>query len=662
DPNNLDLVLTSTTLQKATIDGETIVSANEPVIQSVTPAAGSTGVATNTTITATFNTPMSLSALQNNNFKVVTPGVGIGGGGGLEVPVSGTITMSGNTAVFTPTAPFAYGTLVTVTIATGTIDQTGKALLTQGKTWSFTTGSPGTPANFAKGLDQTVLEDAAAQNITGWATSISVPTGNPVFTVTNNNNALFRTQPTISPTGVLSFWPAADANGQALLTITLNSDAAGVTPSTPQLATITVTPVNDPPSFVKGPDVYKINQAGQVTIPNWMTGITAGPADEGSQAVTISVSANSALAFTTQPTIGPTGTLSFEPNVTLISGQGLFNNTMTITCADNGGTANGGSNTSAAQAAKIVFTDPVISLLHSNPDVNGNSKIGTDTIITLTFDQPIDLTTLVNQLSITYTVGQPEKFTLADYSQTGSTVYLTVPGGLQVVGPAMLDIAAGVNGVSGATLTAAISINFEICSTDNNIVTPTITAPYDNETMIGTKPSIGATNIIGYTLYSSEWEIYESSTISTANRIFYGYENSSNPLINTSDGSGLYLNSHSDLNELKPGTDYWVRVRYIAFSTTPPPYYVSEWSPLSKFTTSFPPLAPTIIVPISPTGLNPTLDSTAFSDPDSSDSLQYSEWQIFEDADMSLASNQIWNSSLGGDTAVNVDQSDGYFM
>src|SRR5206468_653010 len=83
--------------------------------------------------------------------------------------------------------------------------------------------------SFTKGADQTVLEDAGAQTVNAWATAISPGAGEAGqtvhFNVTGNTNAaLFAAGPSISPTGTLTYTPAANANGAATITITLQDD------------------------------------------------------------------------------------------------------------------------------------------------------------------------------------------------------------------------------------------------------------------------------------------------------------------------------------------------------------------------------------------------------------------------------------------------------
>ena len=67
--------------------------------------------------------------------------------------------------------------------------------------------------------------------------------------------------------------------------------------SASQTFTISVTAVNDVPSFVKGADQTVLEDAGAQTILNWATGISAGPANESSQAVSFVVSNNNSGLF-----------------------------------------------------------------------------------------------------------------------------------------------------------------------------------------------------------------------------------------------------------------------------------------------------------------------------------------------------------------------------
>ena len=137
---------------------------------------------------------------------------------------------------------------------------------------------------FTAGADETVLEDAGAQSVTGWATGISAGPADEAaqaltFSVSNDNNALFAEQPAIAADGTLTYTPAADANGAATVTVSLSDDGGmdngGVDTSAEQTFTITVTAVNDVPLFTAGADETVLEDAGAQSVTGWATGISA---------------------------------------------------------------------------------------------------------------------------------------------------------------------------------------------------------------------------------------------------------------------------------------------------------------------------------------------------------------------------------------------------
>src|SRR6185436_5165697 len=77
-----------------------------PTVVSTVPANGATGVAVNTTISATFSEAMNPATINGTTFTVTGPGA---------TPVAGTVTYAGNTATFTPSAVLANSTLFTAT-------------------------------------------------------------------------------------------------------------------------------------------------------------------------------------------------------------------------------------------------------------------------------------------------------------------------------------------------------------------------------------------------------------------------------------------------------------------------------------------------------------------------------------------------------------------
>ena len=119
---------------------------------------------------------------------------------------------------------------------------------------------------------------------------------------------------------------------------------------TTAVVAVTVQCVNDVPGYTKGADQTAALDAGPQTIPSWATAISAGPVNETGQAVDFIVTNDDNTLFSSQPALSPAGTLSFTP-ATGASGAA----TVSVSIHDDGGTANGGVDTSAAQTFIITI-------------------------------------------------------------------------------------------------------------------------------------------------------------------------------------------------------------------------------------------------------------------------------------------------------------------
>lgn len=266
------------------------------------------------------------------------------------------------TLIYTPAA----GVIGTATITLQLQDNGGTADggvdTSAPQTFTISINNVNDAPSFTAGPSQTVLEDAGAQTVAGWATAIddgdAGVTQALTFNITGNSNAaLFAVAPAIDPaTGTLTYTPAADANGSATITVTLSDDGGtadgGVDTSAPQSFTISVTAVNDAPSFIPGAPVSVLENAGPQTV-TWATAISAGPANEAGQTLAFAITANSNPAlFASGPTIAADGTLSFTP-ATNTSGSA----SLTVVLQDNGGTANGGIDATAPVTLTITVID-----------------------------------------------------------------------------------------------------------------------------------------------------------------------------------------------------------------------------------------------------------------------------------------------------------------
>src|SRR6185503_9956457 len=149
--------------------------------------------------------------------------------------------------------------------------------------------------------------------------------------------------------------PAPNAFGTTTITLRLDDDGGvlngGVNQSPTQTFDITVTNVNDVPSFTKGANQTVLEDAGAQTVNPWATAISAGP-NEGTQTVAFQITGNNNTAlFSAGPAVSPAGVLTYTP---ALNANGSA--TITLRITDNGGTANSGVDTSADQTFDIIVT------------------------------------------------------------------------------------------------------------------------------------------------------------------------------------------------------------------------------------------------------------------------------------------------------------------
>ncbi len=154
----------------------------------------------------------------------------------------------------------------------------------------------------------------------------------------------------------LSYASPADFNGAATLSISTNDNGNTGTDgskSDSDTITITVVAVNDVPAFTVGANQSVAADAGTQSVPGFATNLLAGPTDEAGQALDFIVSNDANGLFLTQPALAADGTLSYTPSASF---TGLA--TVTVRIHDDGGTANGGVDTSAARTLTITTTTP----------------------------------------------------------------------------------------------------------------------------------------------------------------------------------------------------------------------------------------------------------------------------------------------------------------
>ncbi len=212
----------------------------------------------------------------------------------------------------------------------------------------------------------------------------------------------------------LTFVPAENYNGS----VNFNWNGSYGTTYVASDATvhITLAPVNDAPSFVKGADQKVLEDAGLQTITGWATAISKGAVNESDQTIDFVVTSNNDDLFSIRPAVSDDGTLTFTPATNAFGSA-----TVSVKIKDDGGTAHGGVDESAVQTFAITVTavnDAPSFVIAGNP-ATVNEDAGPQT---------------VTAFATSLEDGDPEVTQALTFTITGNS-----NGGLFSVAPAIAD-------------------------------------------------------------------------------------------------------------------------------------------------------------------------------------------------------------------------------
>ncbi|MEA4921060.1 MAG: tandem-95 repeat protein, partial [Clostridiaceae bacterium] len=264
---------------------------------------------------------------------------------------------------FTPAVNKNGTTNVTVVLKDNGLTGNGGVDTFTTQNFSITINAVNDMPSFTKGSNITVSEDSGVYGPSNWATNLKRGGGADeddqtlTFTLSGYDTTLFSVQPSIDgTTGRLTFEPAADANtaasGPITVTVVLR-DSGGTTPGVDtyptQTFTITITAVNDMPSYTGGGTVTVSEDAGSQTVTGWASELNKGAENESGQTLAFCVTAQDASQFEINPTIDSNGNLTYKTAAD-------FNGTakVNVYLKDNGGTP--GVDKSATTTFDIVVT------------------------------------------------------------------------------------------------------------------------------------------------------------------------------------------------------------------------------------------------------------------------------------------------------------------
>jgi hypothetical protein len=274
---------------------------------------------------------------------------------GQSVTVTATLTPSGaTTGTITVTASNSGGCVITLpqtscalsftAIGSQTIDASYSGNATFGPSTASTSHTvinslPTVSAPAA----QSVLEDAVSSPIGITVGDLETSSGALVLTATSSNTAVIPASGIVlggsGSARTLTATPVPDAFGATTITLTVADGNGGTAMST---FDITVTSVNDAPSFSVSGDLVDAPGSGSRSVPGFVTSFSPGPANESGQTVaSYDLVVDDPVGVVSGVTIAANGTLSYTRS-------GLAGTaTVTAKVRDSGGTSNGGVDLSA---------------------------------------------------------------------------------------------------------------------------------------------------------------------------------------------------------------------------------------------------------------------------------------------------------------------------
>lgn len=374
-------------------------------------------VAVNDTGTANLNTPLIFPAsgptsLKFNDTDSDTPAAQLSVIA-VSTPAHGTASVSNGAVTYSPVPNYTGADSFTYTLTDGLLNASATVSITVQSSSNHppTAGDDGSSAAPAYSVNEDgVLTVGASGRVTA---NDNDPDGDALTTVLNTGPT--KGSLTLNADGSFTYTPFANTFGPDGFTYRVRDTSGALS----NIATvyITVAAVNDAPSFTKGADQSVLETAGPQTLPGWAMAMNPGT-NEAGQLLDFLVTTDNAALFAVQPAVSPTGTLTY----TLAANVNGVNHVahVFVRLHDNGGTANGGVNTSAAQTLTIRVT-PTLSI--------GDAMLAEGNGGMTTFTFPVTLSGAVEQqVMVSYTTSDGTATVATDDYEAANAVLVFGPG------------------------------------------------------------------------------------------------------------------------------------------------------------------------------------------------------------------------------------------
>ncbi|MCE5297277.1 MAG: Ig-like domain-containing protein [Euryarchaeota archaeon] len=457
------------------------LDATPPTVSSVYPTNAATNVDLNIALSATFNEPMDPVSISITTFTLKHG----------STAVSGIVTYSGVTTVFTPIGNLAASTVYIATITTGAKDLAGNALASN-YTWSFTTGAaPDTTAptviSTVPAISETgvILNSAISATFSEAMNPLKITT--TTFTLKQGAMAVAGT---VTYSGITAvFTPTNDLSGSSVYTATITIGAedlagnalasnytwsftTGVTPDTIAPTVISVDPTNGATSIA-------LNSAISATFSEAMNPLkittTTFTLKQGAMAVAGTVTYSGVIAVFT-----PTSALSAST---------VYTATITTGAKDLAGNAFASNYTCIFTTG--VTPDTIAPTVISVDPTNGATSIALNKAISATFSEamyPLSITT------VSFTLKQGATAVAGTVTYSGVTAVFTPTSALSASTLYTATITTVAKDLAGNALASNYTWSFTTGAAEDEI-SPTVisTVPVSSATGIALNSAVSVT-------------------------------------------------------------------------------------------------------------------------------------------------------------------------
>ena len=460
----------------------TTVDTTPPTVNSTSPSNGDTGVAINSTVTATFSETMLSSAMNTNTFTV-SDGNGV---------ISGTVSYSDKTATFTPSNNLSDSTTYTAKITTGATDLVGNAMASD-YTWSFTTVDTTQPTvsstNPAEGDAGVAINSTITATFSEAMQSSTINTN--TFTVSDSSGAI---SGTVSYSGTTAtFTPSRNLSDSTTYTAKITTrvkDLAGNALASDYTW-----------SFTTGDFIAPT--VSSTTPANGDTGVAINSAITATFSETMQSSAMNTNTFTvSNGKRNISGTVSYSDKTATFTPSSTLSDSTTYTARITTGATDLAGNALASDYTwSFTTVDTTAPTVSSTSPAEGETGVAINSTITATFSEEVQSST-INTNTFTVSDGSGNISGTVSYNDTTAT--FTASGNLSHSTTYTARISTGVRDLAENAMSSDYTWSF------------TTTGDADPPTVSSTSPPNGGAGVaINRAITATFSEEMQSSSIDT---------------------------------------------------------------------------------------------------------------------------------------------------